>query len=93
MSTTTATTTRYYRMKHILSDILPVNESTIWRWVKDDKFPKPMKLADKVTVWDAQEVDAWVRSQRGEQPAPLQATAPAQAPATKGHAKGLKVAA
>ena len=95
MSTTTATTTRYYRMKHILSDILPVNESTIWRWVKDGKFPKPMKLADKVTVWDAQEVDAWVRSQRGEQPAtaPATTTPPAQAPATKGHSKGLKVAA
>ena len=68
MSTTASTTTRYYRMKHILSDILPVNESTIYRWIKDGKFPKPMKLADKVTVWNAQEVDSWVKShQQAEQ--------------------------
>ena len=90
------TTTRYYRMKRILSDILPVNESTIWRWVKSGKFPAPFKLADKCTVWNAQEVDAWVRShQQGEQPAtaPATTTPPAQAPATKGHSKGLKVAA
>jgi predicted DNA-binding transcriptional regulator AlpA len=65
-TTTTAPTTRYYRMKHILSDILPVNESTIYRWIKDGKFPKPMKLADKVTVWNAQEVDAWVKSHASE---------------------------
>lgn len=62
MSTTTATTTRYYRMKHILNDILPVNESTIWRWVRDGKFPAPFKLAPRVAVWDAGQVDSWVKS-------------------------------
>ena len=91
---------RYYRIGQIASTstrqgLIAVNPSTIWRWVKYGNFPKPMKLADKVTVWDAREIDVWLANKRGEQPAtaPATTTPPAQAPATKGHSKGLKVAA
>lgn len=33
--------------------LLPVSPATIWRWVREGKFPKPFKLGDSVTVWDA----------------------------------------
>lgn len=45
---------------------LPVSPATIWRWVREGKFPKPFKLGACVTVWDAAEVDAFIagRSQQ-----------------------------
>ena len=44
--------------------LLPVSRATLWRWVKDGKFPSPFKLGENCTVWDAGEVDAWVVSRR-----------------------------
>lgn len=48
---------------------LPVSPATIWRWVREGKFPKPFKLGHAVTVWDAAEVDAFISSQAGAQTA------------------------
>ena len=45
--------------------MLPVSPATIWRWVREDKFPKPFKLGDSVTVWDASEVDAFLAQRAG----------------------------
>lgn len=39
---------------------LPVSPATIWRWVRKGKFPKPFKLGESVTVWNADEVDAFI---------------------------------
>lgn len=39
---------------------LPVSPATVWRWVREGKFPKPFKLGESVTVWDAAEVDAFI---------------------------------
>lgn len=40
--------------------ILPVSPATIWRWVRDGKFPKPFKLGPCVTGWHTHEVDAFI---------------------------------
>ena len=40
--------------------ILPVSPATVWRWVRESKFPKPFKLGISVTVWDAAEVEAFI---------------------------------
>lgn len=40
--------------------LLPVGPATIWRWVKAGKFPKPFKLGQGATVWDAAEVEAFI---------------------------------
>lgn len=44
---------------------LPVSPATIWRWVREEKFPKPFKLGESVTVWDAAEVDAFLAKRAG----------------------------
>lgn len=44
---------------------LPVSPTTVWRWVREGRFPKPFKLGDSVTVWDAAEVDAFIARQAG----------------------------
>jgi predicted DNA-binding transcriptional regulator AlpA len=42
---------------------LPVSPTTVWRWVREGRFPKPFKLGTSVTVWDADEVDAFIAQQ------------------------------
>ena len=44
---------------------LPVSPATVWRWVREGKFPKPFKLGESVTVWDLGQVDAFI-AQRAE---------------------------
>lgn len=39
---------------------LPVSPATVWRWVREGKFPKPFKLGESVTVWDLAEVEAFI---------------------------------
>lgn len=60
---------KVYRVQQLASrngiaGMLPVSTATLWRWVKDGKFPKPFKLGHRVTVWDAAEVDAFLAAQR-----------------------------
>lgn len=45
--------------------ILPVSPATIWRWVREGKFPKPFKLGESVTVWDAAEVEVFIAQRAG----------------------------
>ncbi len=44
--------------------LLPVSPATIWRWVKEGRFPKPYKLASQTTVWDAQAVESFLTQQK-----------------------------
>jgi prophage regulatory protein len=39
--------------------MLPVSPATIWRWVRDGKFPKPFKIGS-TTVWHLDEIDNFV---------------------------------
>jgi len=39
-------------------------KSHIWEQVKLDKFPKPIKLSARVTVWDADEINEWMEKQK-----------------------------
>lgn len=59
---------RVYRIRQLVTGphqpgILPISSATLWRWVKAGKFPKPFKLGEKVTVWDAAEVEAFIQAQ------------------------------
>lgn len=39
---------------------LPVSPATVWRWVKQGKFPAPFKLGPNTTVWDLDQVEAFL---------------------------------
>ncbi|PQP01249.1 transcriptional regulator [Massilia phosphatilytica] len=47
---------------------LPVSPTTVWRWVREGRFPKPFKLGLSVTVWDADEVEAFISQQAVDRP-------------------------
>ena len=42
--------------------LLPVSPATVWRWVRDGKFPAPFKLGKGTTVWDAALVEDFLIS-------------------------------
>jgi len=44
---------------------LGISVSTAYRWANAGKLPKPIKLSDRVTVFDAAELHAWLEN-RGE---------------------------
>lgn len=52
--------TGFVRLSQILapSGPIPVSKSTWWQGVKDGRFPKPMKLGPRTTVWKAKDIRA-----------------------------------
>ncbi|MEQ8557744.1 MAG: AlpA family phage regulatory protein [Henriciella sp.] len=52
------TETGFLRLKSILAPYgpIPVSKSTWWAGVKDGRFPKPMKLGARVTVWRVEDI-------------------------------------
>jgi predicted DNA-binding transcriptional regulator AlpA len=47
------------REKHV-RQLVPVAHSTLWAWVKHQKFPSPVKLSERVTVWRREDVENWI---------------------------------
>ncbi|MBT0664214.1 AlpA family phage regulatory protein [Geobacter pelophilus] len=46
------------RIKQVLENV-PVSKSTIWKWVKEDKFPAPQKMGC-CTVWKEEDVQRFI---------------------------------
>lgn len=40
-----------------------VNETTIYRWIRNSQFPKPIKLSRRVALWNEIDVDEWIKIQ------------------------------
>ena len=36
-----------------------VSKSTVWRWVKKNTFPKPVKFSTGCTRWKLSDIEAW----------------------------------
>ena len=53
--------TQFYRLPQLIQR-LGVSGSSIWAWVKAGKFPKPIKLSENITAWNAADVAAWAES-------------------------------
>lgn len=52
---------QFYRLPQLKAR-LNVSGSSIWAWVKAGRFPKPIKLSENCTAWNAADVEAWVQS-------------------------------
>ena len=46
-----------------LKTIIPFSATTLWRKVKANEFPAPVKLSAGVTAWRVEEVRAWMAAQ------------------------------
>jgi prophage regulatory protein len=50
--------TGFLRLRAILAPAgpIPVSKSTWWQGIKDGRFPKPLKLGKRVTVWRVEDI-------------------------------------
>ena len=51
---------RFLRLSAVLQ-VIPVGKSTWWNGVKTGRFPAPIKLGPRTTVWKLSDIDALVR--------------------------------
>lgn len=65
----------FLRERQILGDplakvhmpaIIPVSRSTWWRGVRSGRFPSPIKLGPRITVWRASDILALVSDSSGQ---------------------------
>lgn len=52
--------TGFVRLKSVLAPHgpIPVSKSTWWAGVKSGRYPKPVKLGPRITVWKAADIRA-----------------------------------
>lgn len=43
-----------------------VSRATVWRWVKTERLPKPIRLSPGCTRWRLSEVEDWERQQEAQ---------------------------
>ena len=62
----------YMRIKQILVDlkadppvnpIVPVSKSTWWDGVKSGRFPKPVKISPRITVWRSEDIQLLLKKE------------------------------
>lgn len=54
-------TTGFLRLPSILS-VIPVSKSTWWAGIKTGRFPKPVKLGVRITVWRVEDIRTLIDS-------------------------------
>ncbi|MHB8770445.1 MAG: helix-turn-helix transcriptional regulator [Syntrophales bacterium] len=47
----------FLRLPQVL-EIFPISKSTWWKGIKEGRFPKPIKLTERTSVWSRVEIDA-----------------------------------
>ena len=56
----------FLREAQLVPHMIPVSPATLWRWVREGAFPKPVRLSSRVTAWRVEDVQAWMQSRRPE---------------------------
>ena len=58
---------RLYRLREIIGDpargipgILPISRSAWYKGIKDGRYPKPLKISTRISVWRSTDIQALV---------------------------------
>ncbi|ADG94086.1 phage transcriptional regulator, AlpA [Arcobacter nitrofigilis DSM 7299] len=54
--------TNFIRIQDVMKKT-GIARSTIWLWVKENRFPKPVKLSPRITVWEEDKIQEWQKTQ------------------------------
>jgi len=54
-----------YRIRD-LEKLLKVSKATIYFWIKNNKFPKPIKLGHRTSVWLKEDIEKWLKEKKKE---------------------------
>jgi predicted DNA-binding transcriptional regulator AlpA len=60
---------RNRRPRPAIEPLIPISASAWWAGVKTGRYPKPIKLGDRVTAWRASEIYALVEQRRRKEAA------------------------
>jgi len=52
---------RFLRVAEVI-EVVAVSRTTIWRWCREGRFPRPRQLGPGVVGFLASEVDEWFQS-------------------------------
>lgn len=55
----------FLRLPQVLA-IIPISKSAWWQGCKDGRYPKPIKLGPRTTVWRSADIFALVRRLSGQ---------------------------
>lgn len=58
---------RLIRVKEVQHRV-GLGRSTIYRWMAEGRFPKPVHLGGYVVAWAEDDIQAWMGSQTGKSP-------------------------
>ena len=53
---------KFLRIKSVIEKT-GIAKSTIWLWTSEGKFPKPIKLSPRITVWEEDKINKWMKNQ------------------------------
>ena len=56
---------RFLRLSQVL-EIIPISRSGWWKGCKEGKYPKPLKIGARTTVWRASEIQEVARLSGGQ---------------------------
>jgi predicted DNA-binding transcriptional regulator AlpA len=45
--------------------LIPFSASTLWRRVRANTFPKPMRISPQVTAWRVRDIRTWLKDPEG----------------------------
>jgi predicted DNA-binding transcriptional regulator AlpA len=46
-----------------ITNSLKINEDTLRQWIKEGKFPQPLKINDRTTLWSYALIENWIAQQ------------------------------
>lgn len=56
--------TRLIRLKEVQHRV-GLGRSTIYRWMAEGKFPKPIQLGGYTVAWAQEDIDGWIATRLG----------------------------
>jgi predicted DNA-binding transcriptional regulator AlpA len=55
--------TGFLRQKQVLK-FIPISKSNLWLMVREGRFPRPIKLGPRTTVWKAEELQEFIKKHK-----------------------------
>ncbi|MBF9060754.1 AlpA family phage regulatory protein [Rhodobacterales bacterium HKCCSP123] len=49
-----------------VEDRTGLSRSTIYAWIRHGKFPRPVKLGERIVAWRESDIDRWLESRVSE---------------------------
>lgn len=61
---------RLVSLAEVCERIGGIHRSTIWLYVKEGTFPRPIVLRGRRRLWSDREISAWIAAQKAARPVP-----------------------